>query len=95
MSNGPTLRIFVMNPTYSISDAQSQLPRLIREAERSGAVTINRHGDTVAYLVSRDRMEAIVETMEILSNPRAMTAIADHRSGKLRFKPLSSLAGDK
>ncbi len=83
-----------MNPTYSISDAQSQLPRLIREAERGGAVTINRHGDTVAYLVSRDRMEAIVETLEILSNPRAMTAITDHRRGKLRFKPLSSLAGD-
>jgi prevent-host-death family protein len=84
-----------MNSTYSISEAQSQLPRLIREVERSGAVTINRRGDTVAYLVSRDRMEAIVETLQILSNPRAMTAIAAHRSGKLRFKPLSSLAADK
>jgi prevent-host-death family protein len=89
-----SIRRSYVNPTYSISEAQSQLPRLIREAEQSGAITINRHGDTVAYLVSRDRMEAIVETLEILSNPRAMRAIADHRSGKLRLKPLSSLAVD-
>ena len=83
-----------MNPTYTVSRAQSQLPRLVREAERCGAVTISRHGDTVAYLVSRDRMEAIVETLEILASPRAMRAIAGHRAGRLRFKPLSSLGAE-
>jgi prevent-host-death family protein len=80
-----------MKSTYSISEAQSQLPGLVREAERSGSVTISRHGEAVAYLVSRDRMEAIVETLEILADGRAMKAIADHRGGKLRFRPLSSL----
>ena len=84
-----------MNPTYTVSRAQSQLPRLVREAERCGAVTISRHGDTVAYLVSRDRMEAIVETLEILANPQAMRAIRDHRARRLRFKPLSSLGAGK
>ena len=84
-----------MSSTYPISQAQSQLPRLIREAECHGAVTISRHGDTVAYLVSRDRMEAIVETLEILASPQATKAIANHRAGRVQFKPLSSLAADK
>ena len=84
-----------MKSTYSISDAQSQLPGLVREAEESGSVTISRHGEAVAYLVSRDRMEAIVETLEILGDPRAMKAISDHRGGTVRFNPLSSLDRDK
>jgi prevent-host-death family protein len=83
-----------MKSTYSITEAQSQLPGLVREAEESGSVTISRHGEAVAYLVSRDRMEAIVETMEILSDPRAIKAIANHRSGKLRFSPLSKIDDD-
>lgn len=84
-----------MKTTYSITEAQSQLPGLVREAEETGSVTISRHGEAVAYLVSRDRMEAIVETMEILGDPQAIKAIADHRSGKLRFHPLSSLDRDE
>lgn len=80
-----------MKSTYSISEAQSQFPGLVREAEDAGSVTISRHGEPVAYLVSRDRMEAIVETLEILGNPRAMKAIGDHRGGTLRLNPLTAL----
>ena len=80
-----------MKSTYSITEAQSQLPGLVREAEESGSVTISRHGEAVAYLVSRDRMEAIVETMEILANPEARRAIEDHRARKTQFLPLSAL----
>jgi hypothetical protein len=36
-------------------------------------------------------MEAIVETMEILANPEATKAIAEHRAGRTRFLPLSAL----
>jgi prevent-host-death family protein len=84
-----------MKTTYSITEAQSQLPGLVREAEESGSITISRHGEPVAYLVSRDRMEAIVETLEILGDPRAMKAIAAHRGGKLHFNPVSSLDRDE
>lgn len=80
-----------MASTYSVTEAQSQLPGLIRKAEAGEAVRIRRRDQTVALLVSRERMEAIVETMELLANPNAMQAIGEHRAGRTKFQPLSSL----
>ena len=84
-----------MSSTYSVSQAQSHLPRLIRQAEEGEPVQILRHNETVAYLISRSRMEAIVETMEILSNPEAMQAIAAHQAGRVKFRPLAALDDDR
>ncbi|MGH7896926.1 MAG: type II toxin-antitoxin system Phd/YefM family antitoxin [Candidatus Binatia bacterium] len=77
--------------TYTVTAAQSQLPRLIREAENGRPIAIRRRDQTVAYLLSEERLEAIVETMELLANPAARKAIEAHRAGKTRFLPLSSL----
>ena len=84
-----------MRHTYTVSEAQSQLPRLLKEAERGEAVPIRRHNETVAYVLSRRRLKAIVETLEILGNPVAMRSIKIHRTGKMRFAPLSALDDDE
>ena len=81
--------------TYSVSQAQSSLPRLLRDVESGELVSISRHDETVAYLLSRDHLEAIVETMELLANPRARKAIADHRGGRLKLFPLSTIDRDE
>ncbi len=80
-----------MSSTYSVTEAQSGLPALIKEAESGTAVRIRRRDRTVAVLVSQERMEAIVETMELLADPQASAAIATHRSGRTRFRALSAL----
>lgn len=77
--------------TYSVSEAQSALPRLLREAEEGALVGIARRDQTVAYLMSREHLEAIVETMELLANPKARKSISDHAAGRTRFHPLASL----
>jgi PHD/YefM family antitoxin component YafN of YafNO toxin-antitoxin module len=77
--------------TYSVTQAQSELPRLLREAEGGTLVGIARRDETVAYLLSRDHLEAIVETLELLENPRARRAIDEHRAGRTRFVPVSAL----
>jgi prevent-host-death family protein len=77
--------------TYSISGAQSQFPRVVRETAEGGAISITRHDETVAYVVSRERMDAIVETMEILANPAAARAIVDYRKGATKFKSIEAL----
>jgi hypothetical protein len=41
------------------------------------------------------RMEAIVETLEILSDAKAMKVIADHGAGRTRFRPLAALDRDE
>jgi PHD/YefM family antitoxin component YafN of YafNO toxin-antitoxin module len=81
--------------TYSVTRAQSQLPQLLRQAERGVLVGIARRDETVAYLLSRDYLEAICETMEILANPTAQKAISDHRAGRTRFLPLSALGAEE
>ncbi len=77
-----------MKTTLNITEAQAQLPRLLRSKK---TVTICRRGATVAFLVSRERMESIFETLEILSNPEAMKAIRRARSGKGKYIPLEQL----
>ncbi len=84
-----------MRSTYSVTQAQSQLPSLIRKAEDGETIKILRHNETVAYLLSRERVEAIIETLEILANPDAMKAIAAHRAGKTKFLSLAALGGDR
>jgi antitoxin YefM len=80
-----------MKTTYSITRAQHDFPRLVRESAGAEAIAITRHDETVAYLVSRERMEAMVETMEVLANPKAMRAIRAYERDKTTFHPLEML----
>ena len=80
-----------MKNTYSIAKAQSNLPGLVRESADSGTIAITRHDETVAYVVSRERMEAIMETLDILANPKAMRAVREYERGKTRFHPVGAI----
>ncbi len=91
MSGLRILYSVLVNTTYSITRAQSQLPGLVRETAKSGAIAITRHDETVAYLISADRMEAIAETMEVLANPDAMRALRDYEAGQTRMHPLAAI----
>ena len=71
--------------TVELNEAQQKLPALVRSKK---TVTIARGGEAVAFLVSRERMEAIFESLEILSNPAAVKAIKRARSGKAKYIPL-------
>ena len=55
------------------------------------AVSLRQNDETVVFLVPRDRMEALLETMEIMANPKAMRAIRRDQSGKGKYLPLSRL----
>ena len=76
--------------TYSVTEAQAGLPSILREAEEQ-PVIITRRDKAVGYLLSPERFEAMLETMEIMSNPLAMQAIRDHKSRKMKFMPLDVL----
>lgn len=79
-----------MKTTYSITEAQGQLPRLLREVQ-SHSIRISKHQETVAYLISSERMKSIAETLEILGNPQAVLELRRLRSGKTKFKDLDDL----
>jgi prevent-host-death family protein len=61
-------------PTVSSYEAKTQLPRLIRAAERGETVIITRHGKPVAQLgpVQDRRREEIAEVIERMKRARAL-----------------------
>ena len=79
-----------MANTYSITEAQAKFPSVVREAAEH-PVVITRRDKVVGYLLSPERFEAILETMEVLANPEAMKAIRDAEEGKTKYHPLSIL----
>jgi len=79
-----------MATTYSVTEAQAKFPAIVREAAEQ-PVIITRRDKVVGYLLSPERFEAMLETMEVLANPEAMKAIRDYERGKTKFYPLSVL----
>jgi len=78
-----------MKTTYSVTEGQARFPQLVKQSADS-LVTIERHGTVAAFLVGRERMEAIAETMELLANRDFVATLKKYRAGKLRMKPLAA-----
>jgi len=66
------------NSTYTISQAQAKLPSLIKE----DSFAISVHGEVKGFYLSKDRLEAMIETVELLENPAFTAALKSHKSGK-------------
>ncbi len=79
-----------MADSYTIKTAQQRFSAVVKES-LDHPVTITNQGKAVAVLISIDRMEAISETMEILSSPAAMTAIRAHEAGQAIYHDVSAL----
>ena len=68
--------------TTSLADAKNRLSELISAVQGTWErVTITKNGRPVAVLMSVEDLESLTETLEILSDPDAMAAIAEDRSG--------------
>ena len=79
-----------MADTYTIKSTQQKFSALVAEAA-DHPVTLTKQGRAVAVLISIERMEAIGETMELLADPHAMSAIRKHREGAAVYHDVSAL----
>src|ERR1051325_430134 len=81
-----------MKSTVTISELQAQAPKCVRRAEQEGALTIARHGRAVAFLVSRDRMEALIESLAVVYGlfPRLLSEVL---GGQYQRPPAPGSAG--
>ncbi len=82
---------FGMEDTYTIKTLQRGTAAAVERAASGRLVTITRHDRPVAVMLSHARLSALVETMEILSDPKAMKALRAAKAGKVRYTPLSKL----
>ena len=71
-----------MKTVYSVKEAQKSMAQLVRTAESGRMATITRHDKTVAYVLGAEQLSGLLETMEILADPKAMQAIRDYEAGK-------------
>lgn len=68
--------------TPSLADAKNRLSELVSAVQGTWErVTITKNGRPAAVLVAVEDLESLIETCEVLSDPDAMAAIAEHRSG--------------
>jgi PHD/YefM family antitoxin component YafN of YafNO toxin-antitoxin module len=77
--------------TVNVTEAQANLPRLIRR----DSFAISRHGKVVGFYLSKDRIEAMIETMELLGDESFMAALREYKSGKMKFKDIDDLDWDE
>ena len=75
----------ITDNTVTISRAQAGLPRLCNSGQ-SFLIT-NRDKPTAVLLPIAD-YECLIETMDLLSNPRAMKTLRAAKAGKLSYQKL-------
>jgi len=76
------LTIFmVMTETRSLADIKAHLSEVVDRVEyQHDRVVLTRNGRPAAVLVSPDELEALEDTLDLLSNPQALKEIAIARS---------------
>jgi len=82
---------FLVKNTYTIKEAQRNIVGMVRTAERGNLATITRHQKPVAYVLSPQRLSELLETMEILADPKAMQSIRDAEAGRGKVYELDAL----
>lgn len=61
-----------------LSDVRSRLSEIVEEAASTGSdFVITRHGRPAAVIVGHEEYESMIETLNILSDPETMAAIAE------------------
>lgn len=80
-----------MSSTCTIAKGQREFPALVKRVEKGELVMVTRHEKPVAYMVSAERMEAMLETMELLANPEFTRALQTERAGATQYHPLNAL----
>lgn len=72
-------------PTMTVTKAQVGLPKLCRDKR---TVLITRQDIPVSVLLPIEEYEALIETMDLLANPKAMRTLRSAQTNKLRYRTL-------
>ena len=72
--------------TYTVSEAQSNLPSLCQSGRR---FVICRRDKPVYVAMPLEDYDALLETMELLSNPKAVATLRAAKAGRLAYKELN------
>lgn len=74
-----------------MKEAQRGMAQLVRTAESGRMATITRRDKTVAYVLGEEQLTGLLETMEILADPKAMAAIRQAERGEGTYYDIDSI----
>jgi prevent-host-death family protein len=80
-----------MRVSFSVASGQKNFPKVVAASEKGDPVPIERHGETVAYVVSRARFHAMLETIELLSNREFVDTLRQVEAGEVTWTPLEDV----
>lgn len=63
-----------------VSEAKGRLSELVRAAEQEGDVLLVRHGQPAAFIVSVDRLQGLIDTIDDLEDRLSIYETADEES---------------
>ena len=72
---GGVERFFHVNSAMTISKLNQNGSAAVRIARDQGQLAITEHGETVAFILSAEKVEGILDTLEILGDGEAMKTI--------------------
>ncbi len=78
-----------MTRTLGLTEARAKMPRLLDDIQRrADRVVITRNGKPAAVMMDAEEFESWVETLELLSDPKAREGIReglrDLKAGRVR-----------
>jgi prevent-host-death family protein len=74
--------LIVMSETMPLAKVKAHLPEVVDRVTASRErVNITRHGHREAVVIAADDLDALEDTLDILSNPAAIREIAEARGG--------------
>ncbi len=71
----------------NVTEAKAALHKLVKK----DSFAISRHGKIVGLYLSKDRIEALLEALELLSKPEFANALIDYESGRMKFHRMANL----
>lgn len=67
--------------TAPLSEARERLSEIVEDVATTGAdLVITKHGRPMAVVIAYDEYESLIETLNILSDPENMSALAEAES---------------
>ena len=80
-----------MSPTIALAELDRRGSAAVRQARRHGQVCVTDRGHAVAFILSAEKVEAMLETLEVMGDPQAMAAIRNYEAGQTQMKDVSCL----
>ena len=84
-------RFLTMDTTITMSSLNKNGSAAVALAREHGQISVTDHGETVAFILSAEKVEGLLETMEVLADTEAMKAIRSYNAGKLPLKDVACL----